>query len=275
MKKIRKKRMGIAMILLVMIWTVNAFVCIPIQAKSMPKMSESEPGITTEEGLSVLCAENAAKDDLPKLNKKSVTLQPGSRIKLYLKNTDRDAKWSSSKSEIAKVDAQGLVTAKRPGNAIITAKTGKKKATCIVNVKKLTLNTYKLTLKEGSSYSLKCSAKNVKWSSSNKKIASVSNGIVKAKKAGTTIIKAKTTFTSISCKVTVKEKQKAAPVLSRVIGNKNSKKYHTHDCGSLPFEHNRVYFSSAQEAEAQGYSICHNCLRLSRVTANEVSVNNN
>ncbi len=38
-----------------------------------------------------------------------------------------------------------------------------------------------------------------------------------------------------------------------IIGNKNSKVYHADDCGQLPNEENRVYFSTQQEAENAGY----------------------
>ena len=44
------------------------------------------------------------------------------------------------------------------------------------------------------------------------------------------------------------------------IGNKNSKKFHSPDCSSLPKEENRVQFDSYQEAEAAGYTPCSGCL---------------
>ena len=44
------------------------------------------------------------------------------------------------------------------------------------------------------------------------------------------------------------------------VGNKNSKKFHTEDCASLPKEENRVYFDSYQEAVDNGYSPCSSCL---------------
>lgn len=43
------------------------------------------------------------------------------------------------------------------------------------------------------------------------------------------------------------------------IGNINSKKYHSPGCGSLPAEHNRVYFDTAQEAASAGYAPCGSC----------------
>lgn len=43
------------------------------------------------------------------------------------------------------------------------------------------------------------------------------------------------------------------------IGNKNSKKFHSPSCSSLPYEENRVYFNSREEAVSSGYSPCGNC----------------
>ncbi len=47
----------------------------------------------------------------------------------------------------------------------------------------------------------------------------------------------------------------------RIIGNINSHKYHTHDCGHLPNVENRIYFNSVEEAEAAGMTICGFCNR--------------
>ena len=44
------------------------------------------------------------------------------------------------------------------------------------------------------------------------------------------------------------------------IGNKNSKKFHTPDCSSLPSEKNRIEFSSYDEAIDAGYSPCGSCI---------------
>ena len=49
-------------------------------------------------------------------------------------------------------------------------------------------------------------------------------------------------------------------VAQTFIGNKNSKKFHTPDCSSLPKEENRVLFDSYQAAEAEGYTPCGGCL---------------
>ncbi len=44
------------------------------------------------------------------------------------------------------------------------------------------------------------------------------------------------------------------------IGNLKSKKYHLPSCPNLPAEHNQILFSSAEQAESEGYTPCGNCL---------------
>ena len=46
---------------------------------------------------------------------------------------------------------------------------------------------------------------------------------------------------------------------AQYIGNKNSKKFHSIDCASLPAERNRVYFDSREDAISEGYSPCGSC----------------
>ena len=53
--------------------------------------------------------------------------------------------------------------------------------------------------------------------------------------------------------------ENGSSVYGECIGNKNTKKYHAPDCGGLPDEKNRVYFSSPAEAEAAGYEPCSQC----------------
>lgn len=43
------------------------------------------------------------------------------------------------------------------------------------------------------------------------------------------------------------------------IGNKNSLKFHRNDCKSLPYEKNRIYFHTRDEAIDKGYSPCNQC----------------
>lgn len=46
-----------------------------------------------------------------------------------------------------------------------------------------------------------------------------------------------------------------------IIGNKNSKVYHTGDCSGLPNEENRVYFNSIEEAEQNGFRPDSRCIK--------------
>lgn len=72
------------------------------------------------------------------LNKSELTLTAGESTSLTATVTPNDSTdavvWSSSKTDVATVDATGKVTAVAPGEAIITAKAGTKTATCTVKV---------------------------------------------------------------------------------------------------------------------------------------------
>lgn len=71
-----------------------------------------------------------------KLNKTKLVLQVGKSYKLKLKNNKKKVKWSSSKKTVATVSKKGNVKAKKAGTAKVTAKAGKKKYTCKVQVQK-------------------------------------------------------------------------------------------------------------------------------------------
>lgn len=69
-----------------------------------------------------------------KLSKTSISIQKGKTYTLKIKGTKKKVKWSTSKKSIATVTQKGKVTAKKTGNAVITAKIGKKKYKCKVKV---------------------------------------------------------------------------------------------------------------------------------------------
>lgn len=76
-----------------------------------------------------------------KLAPSSVTLEEGESIKLHVKYTPDSAKatapkvlWYSDKQRVASVNEEGLVTADRPGTAVITATCGKFEAHSTVDV---------------------------------------------------------------------------------------------------------------------------------------------
>lgn len=75
------------------------------------------------------------KVENPKINSKSITLERNRSYTLKMKNTTMKAKWSSSNSSIATVNAAGKVSGRSRGSAVITADIGGKKITCKVRVR--------------------------------------------------------------------------------------------------------------------------------------------
>ena len=164
------------------------------------------------------------------LNKSATTLTEGESETLTATITpsnatgDKTVKWSSSNAEVAAVDSNGKVTAKKAGTAVITATSSNRKtASCTVTVKQkeiaitgISLNKSTTSITEGESETLTATItpsnatgdKTVKWSSSNTAVASIdSAGKVTAKKAGTAVITATSSNgKTASCTVTVKQK---------------------------------------------------------------------
>ena len=166
-----------------------------------------------------------------RLNKSTETLKEGDTTTLtatVLPENTTDSKsvsWRSSNSEVATVDANGTVTAKRAGTAVITAtSTNGKTAGCTVTVSKkeipiteISLDKSSTTLTEGETTTLTATvlpenttdSKSVSWSSSNSEVATVdANGTVTAKRTGTAVITATSTNgKTAGCTVTVSRKE--------------------------------------------------------------------
>ena len=133
--------------------------------------------------------------------------------------TDKSVSWSSSNSEIASVDENGLVTAKQVGTATISAKSGAKEATLSITViptlaEAITLNRTTAALNVSGTIQLTASFspetttdKSVTWISSNEAIATVnSEGLVTAHALGECEIAATTSDgsnKSATCHITV------------------------------------------------------------------------
>ncbi|MBC5714130.1 Ig-like domain-containing protein [Roseburia sp. BX1005] len=152
--------------------------------------------------------ETPAAETTIRLDKKSLTL--GVKEKYNLKATVEGAAkgqavtYSTSKSSVATVSANGKVTAKKKGTATITAKTADgKTATCKITVKaapkKVIIKKTKLTVKKGNRVKIKVqlpkntASNKITFTSSNKKVAKVdTTGKVTGVKAGKAKITVKT-----------------------------------------------------------------------------------
>lgn len=130
--------------------------------------------------------------------------------------TNQNVSWKSSNDRVATVN-KGEITGIKEGDAIITASSGSKTASCRVTVKKkpvpiqsLTLNKSTLALAEGGSETLTVTItpsdatyEKVNWTSSNQNVATVTNGRVSALSEGTSTISVSAGDVSANCNVTV------------------------------------------------------------------------
>ena len=158
-----------------------------------------------------------------KLNVSSTSVQVGktsSVVKIASKYPSNDTVklYRSSNTKIVTVDGKGKIKGKKVGTAKITV-TMKSGATATytvkvqkspVTAKSLKLNKKSVVLATGKSVKLEvtknpiAATDKITWTTSNSKIATVKNGVVKAKKAGTVTITAKTSKgVKATCKIVV------------------------------------------------------------------------
>ena len=141
----------------------------------------------------------------------AITLLKGKKHKLKIVNAPQNAKikWKTSNKFAVTVSKKGKLKAVNYGTATIKATYKKKNYYCQVTVpdssKRVTLNTYNVSLVEGSTYQLQpTSAKTVKYFSNNDHIATVNaNGLIKAHNPGTVAIAAENSEGYATCTVTV------------------------------------------------------------------------
>lgn len=142
----------------------------------------------------------------------SKTLRIGDEFYLLaITSTGKKPTFSSDNSAVASVNTYGKVKAKKAGTATITAKIKNGEASCRIKVQKteIILSAKSITMENGETAKLKASVSNghsVTYKSAKPSIASVTeNGVILAKKPGTTAITVTADKTSVSCKVTVKK----------------------------------------------------------------------
>ena len=167
------------------------------------------------------------------LDKSSASLKVGETVTLTATigpddATDKTVTWTTSDATVATV-SNGVVIAKKLGTATVTAKAGDKTATCSISVvptevSSITLDKSSASLKVGETVTLTATIgpddatdKTVTWTTSDATVATVSNGVVTAKKLGTATITAKAWDKTATCSITVV----ATPVTSVTL-NKTS-----------------------------------------------------
>lgn len=138
-----------------------------------------------------------------RLNETDIILEVGEHFTLHMAGINQKITYSTTKFKVADVNILGRITAKKPGTAVIKAKTKHYVSKCRVRVVKL--NYQSLRLKVGSSKKLKVRGfnTNVKWETSNNKTASVKDGNIKAKNKGSVMIYAIIKGKKLSCNVHV------------------------------------------------------------------------
>ncbi len=154
------------------------------------------------------------------LNMSKAVIGVGEKITLKAtvtpKNTTNSVSWSVDDKKVATVSSKGVVTAKKAGKAVVTAKIDGLTKKCTITVKKapksITLNAKTKTLKKGKKFQIKVTlpkntaSNQITYKSNDTKIATVSSsGKVTAKKKGTATITV-TTFNKkkAKLKITVK-----------------------------------------------------------------------
>lgn len=156
-----------------------------------------------------------------KVDPTAALLKPGETKQLKVEWTPAEVKvnatFTSNKPEIATVDAKGLVTAVKEGEAIITVNVGNKKATCNITVSDKTITEVKV---EPTSVTLKATQTqklNVTWTpadlpatpafSSNKEaVATVNNeGVITAVAEGNAVITVTIGQLTATCDVKVEK----------------------------------------------------------------------
>lgn len=146
------------------------------------------------------------------LSQKTISLENGYTARLKAEtSTGHPVTYKSARSSIASVDENGVITAKKPGETVITVTVDKTSQTCKVTVKQPTVRldrtSASLYRKGTLRLSVSSTSKSIpKWKTNKKSVAIVDNeGKVTAIKNGTAIITVTVDGVSKTCEITVKK----------------------------------------------------------------------
>lgn len=145
--------------------------------------------------------------DNPIISEESVNLLKDKTKTLKVTGGNGTVIWKSLNPEIASVDVKGVVTAKKYGEATITAARNGITLKCVVKVFDPKLSSTKLSLKAGETKTLtvkQSTGEKPVWSTSAKSIVKVSSGKITAIKAGKATITCKVDGATLHCEVEVK-----------------------------------------------------------------------
>ncbi len=241
------------------------------------KLGKVKITATSENGKKATCTVTVKRHvSSVSLNKSSVSIVRGKTFTLVptVKPSDASDKtctYKSSKTSVATVSSDGIITAKAVGTATITVTTkeGKKTATCKVTVtEKVTgvkISSTSKSLYIGDTATLKATVspsdatnKAVTWSTSNSAVATVKNGVVTAVGAGEAKITVKTVDGSYKAVCTVKVSSEPVKFIVNSIAYGDGAIYLEID----PSNWNGSFVSASQEipvkvnGEVVGNAIC-------------------
>ncbi|MBQ9485886.1 MAG: Ig-like domain-containing protein [Clostridia bacterium] len=158
--------------------------------------------------------EQATVSEYFSLNHESLLLSVGKSEQLFAFYHDRDQQvlWKSSDDSVVSVNADGFITALKIGRATITATFGKYSGACEITVvgqeysPVLTLSHEKVSVFAGDRFEVSATLtiggkeidETLAWTSSDESVASVSDGVITGKKAGTAIVTVSAAYGKVS-----------------------------------------------------------------------------
>lgn len=186
------------------------------------------------------------------LSAKEIFLENGQSRRLKVSSsTGHPVTFKSSRKSVAAVDENGVITARKPGAAAVTATVDKISASCKVTVKKPTVSISKRSVSLYRNKKIRLTVKSTstsvpKWKSNKKSVAIVDqNGVVTAVKNGIAVITATVDGVSKSCEVTVRK-----PVVKFAESEITMTKGETRKVNVLVSSGNKPLFSSSNTSIA-------------------------